>query len=70
MENDDQTHPSDTLCLAFNAVRNALTGAAEQCTYKASGYYGGECKCNCGYACRLMRTEGSAGRPVNMTFAS
>ena len=45
MENDDQTHPSDTLCSAFNAVRNAVTGATDDCVYKKGGYYGGECKC-------------------------
>ncbi len=45
MENDDQTHPSDTLCLLFTAVKNALTGSQDKCSYEPRGYYGGECKC-------------------------
>jgi hypothetical protein len=45
MENDDQTHPSDTLCVLFAAVKNVLTGSADTCAYTDRGYYGGECKC-------------------------
>ena len=46
MENDDQTHPSDTLCSLFTAVKNSLTGSADVCAYTPRGYYGGECKCS------------------------
>jgi CubicO group peptidase (beta-lactamase class C family) len=45
MENDDQTHPSDALCLLYGAVYNHLTNSSDTCTYTMSGYYGGECKC-------------------------
>ncbi len=45
MENDDQTHPSEALCLLFSGVKNALTGSTESCVYSEAGYYGGECKC-------------------------
>jgi CubicO group peptidase (beta-lactamase class C family) len=45
MENDDQTHPSDTLCILYGAVYNQLTNSTDVCTYKMQGYFGGECKC-------------------------
>ena len=45
MENDDQTHPSDTLCVLYGAVYNHLTSSTDVCTYTMKGYYGGECKC-------------------------
>jgi D-alanyl-D-alanine carboxypeptidase len=45
MENDDQTHPSDTLCSLFSALKNHVKGTNDICSYKPRGYYGGECKC-------------------------
>ena len=45
MENDDQTHPSDTLCIAYNTVKNLILGTKDKCTYTAGGYYGGNCVC-------------------------
>ena len=45
MENDDQTHPSDTLCVLYGAIYNHLTNSTDSCTYTMRGYYGGECKC-------------------------
>jgi len=45
MENDDQTHPSDTLCSLYSTVKNSLTGSTESCTYTPKGYYGGDCEC-------------------------
>eukprot|EP00591_Stephanopyxis_turris_P005079 CAMPEP_0195516336 /NCGR_PEP_ID=MMETSP0794_2-20130614/7095_1 /TAXON_ID=515487 /ORGANISM="Stephanopyxis turris, Strain CCMP 815" /LENGTH=426 /DNA_ID=CAMNT_0040644911 /DNA_START=114 /DNA_END=1391 /DNA_ORIENTATION=+ len=41
LENDDQTHPSETLCLAFAAVKNAVSGTSDVCQYTKEGYYGG-----------------------------
>ena len=45
MENDDQTHPSDAMCLLYGKVYNHLTNSSDICTYTMQGYYGGECKC-------------------------
>ena len=45
MENDDQTHPSDAMCLLYGQVFNHLTNSSDVCTYTMQGYYGGECKC-------------------------
>ena len=46
IENDDQVHPSDTLCLLYTAVKNALTGSSDNCVYVSGGYYQGGCKCS------------------------
>jgi CubicO group peptidase (beta-lactamase class C family) len=45
LENDDQTHPSDTLCVLYTAVKNRLTGSTDNCVFKAGGYFSGGCKC-------------------------
>ena len=46
MRSNDQTHPSDTLCLLYTAVKNAITGSKDKCSFKPGGYYGGECSCS------------------------
>ena len=48
MENDDQTHPSDTLCMTYNAVKNHLTGSTDKCTFTVGSYYSGGCNCTGG----------------------
>eukprot|EP00039_Didymoeca_costata_P030505 m.29934 g.29934 ORF g.29934 m.29934 type:complete len:438 (-) comp8152_c0_seq2:60-1373(-) len=45
MENDDQNHPSDTVCLVFNALKNFLTGSNDSCAYQPVNYYYGICNC-------------------------
>jgi CubicO group peptidase (beta-lactamase class C family) len=46
IETDEQAQPSDTLCIAYNAVLASLTNTSEpKCEFVQKGYYGGECKC-------------------------
>eukprot|EP01062_Namystynia_karyoxenos_P028314 TRINITY_DN21466_c0_g1_i1.p1 TRINITY_DN21466_c0_g1~~TRINITY_DN21466_c0_g1_i1.p1 ORF type:complete len:456 (+),score=145.19 TRINITY_DN21466_c0_g1_i1:70-1368(+) len=46
LETDYQRHPSDALCLAFNAVYNHLHPEdAKKCSYVPGGYYSGGCTC-------------------------
>lgn len=52
IETDTQIQPSDTLCLAYNAILAALTNTSEpSCTFRVSGYYGGTCDCGNTFAC-------------------
>ena len=47
IETDDQSAPSDTMCLAYNAVLAAALGKAEpSCRFVKHGYYGGKCECS------------------------
>ena len=46
IENDNQVHPSDTLCILYTAVKNTLTGSSDHCVYVEGGYYKGGCKCS------------------------
>jgi len=45
IETDDQVQPSDTFCLAYNAIAGAMLNQNITCTFSAHGYYGGTCKC-------------------------
>lgn len=46
IERDHQEHPSDTICLVYNRVRNLLLNQPVQnCTYSSGGYFSGGCKC-------------------------
>jgi len=58
IETDTQVQPSDTLCLAYNAILAALSNTTEPaCEFRLSGYYGGTCDCGNTYACnRRSRT--------------
>jgi hypothetical protein len=47
IETDDQSAPSDTMCLAYNAVLAAALGKTEpSCRFVKHGYYGGKCECS------------------------
>uniref|UniRef100_A0A7S4W1H0 Beta-lactamase-related domain-containing protein n=1 Tax=Alexandrium monilatum TaxID=311494 RepID=A0A7S4W1H0_9DINO len=45
IETDNQVQPSDTVCLAYNAVAGILLDRTYRCQYTAAGYYGGRCAC-------------------------
>lgn len=46
IETDDQSAPSDAMCLAYNAVLAVVLGYAEKsCQFVKNSYYGGQCKC-------------------------
>lgn len=45
IETDDQVQPSDTICLAYNAIAGAMLSQDITCTFSSQGYYGGTCKC-------------------------
>ena len=46
IETDNQAQPSDTMCLAYNAILAAFTGTPEpSCRYIKGSYYGGKCEC-------------------------
>ena len=52
IETDTQTQPSDTACLAYNAVLAALTNSTEpKCEYVTGSYYYGVCTCGNDYRC-------------------
>ena len=59
VESDFQAQPSDAFCGAYNAVLEILTGAPDgNCSYLASGYYGG-CVCSTTkYACVTSTRHG------------
>ena len=52
IETDEQSAPSDAVCLAYHAVLAALTNSTEPtCVYRKSGYWGGVCDCGNNWAC-------------------
>ena len=68
IETDEQVQPTDTLCLAYNAILAALRNTTEpQCSMRKVGYYGGTCDCGNSYYCnpKTKRCEVSAypGQP-------
>lgn len=46
VENDDQPHPSDTACFAYNAVAGLMLGQQVKCVFTDVGYHGGGCYCD------------------------
>ena len=52
IETDEQSAPSDAVCLAYHAVLAALTNSTEpRCVYRKSGYWGGVCDCGNNWVC-------------------
>eukprot|EP00931_Biecheleriopsis_adriatica_P121813 TRINITY_DN9687_c0_g1_i1.p1 TRINITY_DN9687_c0_g1~~TRINITY_DN9687_c0_g1_i1.p1 ORF type:complete len:442 (-),score=86.60 TRINITY_DN9687_c0_g1_i1:21-1346(-) len=45
IETNTQSQPSDTFCLAYNAVAGAMLGKTFECSFESAGYYGGRCTC-------------------------
>jgi len=46
IENDDQTHPAETICYAYTAVANLMLGQNAKCKFSDGGYYSGGCVCD------------------------
>jgi CubicO group peptidase (beta-lactamase class C family) len=46
IENDDQTHPAETICYSYTAVANLMLGQNASCKYSDGGYWGPSCKCD------------------------
>lgn len=46
LENNDQPHPTDTACLAYNALAGLFLKQHVTCEYVDAGYHGGGCKCD------------------------
>lgn len=46
MENDHQTHPSDTACFAYNSIAGLMLGQEVSCRFVDEGYHGGGCICD------------------------
>ena len=70
MENDDQTHPSDALCMTYNAVKNHLTGSTDKCTFTVGSYYSGGCNCTGGGTASPSSSSSSLSSPSSPSFSS
>ena len=63
IETDNQVQPSDTACLAYNAVLASINNWTQPtCKFVTSGYYGGVCDCGNDYRCSFFTKKCVSGR--------
>ena len=63
IETDNQVQPSDTACLAYNAVLASINNWTQPtCKFVTSGYYGGVCDCGNDYKCSFFTKKCVSGR--------